>query len=290
MNSPLRLHLVNHNLRYIDWPHGYGDPSAYWRSVGQRHASGPMVLTEDLAAAVLGSPAMFARKLDLEMPEGVDFMQRWDKWMSYKLQTGTDHDAVQVGSAESRPQPSPRPAPLHPEPLRVCVPRVASTAGHRIRPTRGRRHAACNSASAHGRGPQRSRGGGDCRSLRCASCPLRARRRDAPPVYCSPAAAAAALARLSCRGAGQRWKARRRKWRSTQPPWPPRRSRRRTMCPAAGAYARLYSPTGAPGRWCDDAGRDFGVQYASSSFTALRAPCRPTQSTHIGIPTRVSSV
>ena len=94
----------------------------------------------------------------------------------------------------------------------------------------------------------------------------------------------------SCRGAGQRWKARRRKWRSTQPPWPPRRSRRRTMCPAAGAYARLYSPTGAPGRWCDDAGRDFGVQYASSSFTALRAPCRPTQSTHIGIPTRVSSV
>ena len=96
MNSPLRLHLVNHNLRYIDWPHGYGDPSAYWRSVGQRHASGPMVLTEDLAGPVLGSPAMFARKLDLEMPEGVDFMQRWDKWMSHKLQTGTDRDAVQV--------------------------------------------------------------------------------------------------------------------------------------------------------------------------------------------------
>ena len=204
MNSPLRLHLVNHNLRYIDWPHGYGDPSAYWRSVGQRHASGPMVLTEDLAAAVLGSPAMFARKLDLEMPEGVDFMQRWDKWMSYKLQTGTDHDAVQVGSAESRPQPSPRPAPLHPEPLRVCVPRVASTAGHRIRPTRGRRHAACNSASAHGRGPQRSRGGGDCRSLRCASCPLRARRRDAPPVCRSPAAAAAAAALAWLRAVARR--------------------------------------------------------------------------------------
>ena len=33
MNSPLRSSLVNHNLRYIDWPHGYGDPSAYWRAV-----------------------------------------------------------------------------------------------------------------------------------------------------------------------------------------------------------------------------------------------------------------
>ena len=31
MNAPaaVRGSLVNHNLRYIDWPHGYGDPSAY---------------------------------------------------------------------------------------------------------------------------------------------------------------------------------------------------------------------------------------------------------------------
>ena len=281
MNSPLRLHLVNHNLRYIDWPHGYGDPSAYWRSVGQRHASGPMVLTEDLAAAVLGSPAMFARKLDLEMPEGVDFMQRWDKWMSYKLQTGTDHDAVQVGFAESRPQPSPRPAPLHPEPLRVCVPRVASTAGHRIRPTRGRRHAACNSASAHGRGPQRSRGGGDCRSLRCASCPLRARRRDAPPVYCSPAAAAAALARLR---AVARGKDGRRAVGSG--------AARSRLGRRGGRGGERCAPRRAPTHDCIlrrelqgggvmTRAAIFGVQYASSSFTALRAPCRPTQSTHI---------
>ena len=39
---------VNHNLRYIDWPHGYGDPSAYWRAVGLAHASGPMVLSLEL--------------------------------------------------------------------------------------------------------------------------------------------------------------------------------------------------------------------------------------------------
>ena len=33
MASPHRSRLVNHNLRYIDWPHGYGDPNAYYHTV-----------------------------------------------------------------------------------------------------------------------------------------------------------------------------------------------------------------------------------------------------------------
>ena len=40
MNSPFRASVVNHNLRYIDWPHGYGDASVYWHSIGERHISG----------------------------------------------------------------------------------------------------------------------------------------------------------------------------------------------------------------------------------------------------------
>ena len=64
MNSPLRDSLVNHNLRYIDWPHGYGDPSAYWRAVGLAHASGPMVLSLELLPRVFRSGAAFARKVD----------------------------------------------------------------------------------------------------------------------------------------------------------------------------------------------------------------------------------
>ena len=55
MASPLRGSLVNHNLRYIDWPHGYGDPNAYWRSLGAQHAAGPMILTPELFASVTGS-------------------------------------------------------------------------------------------------------------------------------------------------------------------------------------------------------------------------------------------
>ena len=55
---------VNHNLRYIDWPHGYGDPSAYWRAVGLAHASGPMVLSLELLPRVFRSGAAFARKVD----------------------------------------------------------------------------------------------------------------------------------------------------------------------------------------------------------------------------------
>jgi len=86
MNSPLRQSLVNHNLRYIDWPHGYGDPSAYWRAVGLKHASGPMVLSLELLPKVFSSAAAFARKVDLELPEGVGFVEAWDAWMATKME------------------------------------------------------------------------------------------------------------------------------------------------------------------------------------------------------------
>ena len=85
MNSPHRGTVVNHNLRYIDWPHGYGDPNAYWQTVGSRHAAGPMILTPEVFGVVTTSPAIFARKVDLEDPRGMSFMRRWDDWMGGKL-------------------------------------------------------------------------------------------------------------------------------------------------------------------------------------------------------------
>ena len=94
MNSPLmRLSLVNHNLRYIDWPHGYGDPSAYWRAVGLKHASGPMVLSLELLPKVFSSAAAFARKVDLELPEGIGFVEAWDAWMATKMEQPSEPEA-----------------------------------------------------------------------------------------------------------------------------------------------------------------------------------------------------
>ena len=50
-----------------------------------KHTAGPMSLTRGLARAVGGSPALFARKVDLESEEGILFVERWDQWMSAKL-------------------------------------------------------------------------------------------------------------------------------------------------------------------------------------------------------------
>jgi hypothetical protein len=58
-----RASTINHNLRHIDWPHGYGDPNAYYHKVGQRHWSGPMVLRSEHFEALAASPALFARKV-----------------------------------------------------------------------------------------------------------------------------------------------------------------------------------------------------------------------------------
>lgn len=85
LHSPYRSLLINHNLRYIDWPHGYGDPMRYWMSMGRQHVAGPMVLTEELLGAAVTSPGLFARKVDLELEGGRSFMRRWDAWMAAKL-------------------------------------------------------------------------------------------------------------------------------------------------------------------------------------------------------------
>ena len=85
MASPHRASVVNHNLRYIDWPHGYGDPNAYWQSVGPKHISGPMVLTPSLFGAAASSAALFARKVDADHVDGAAFVHRWDAWMAAKL-------------------------------------------------------------------------------------------------------------------------------------------------------------------------------------------------------------
>ena len=100
MNSPLRETLINHNLRYIDWPHGYGDPNAYWHSVGAKHIAGPMVLTAELFDRVVASGAVFGRKVDLETEAGVGFFRRWDEWMTAKLEREGESGASR-GAAEA---------------------------------------------------------------------------------------------------------------------------------------------------------------------------------------------
>ena len=81
MNAPLhRQHLLNHNLRWIDWPHAHGDPNVYWNALGARaYIGGPRVLNTTDLPAVLASPYMFARKVD----PGVDVqvLQIWDAWI-----------------------------------------------------------------------------------------------------------------------------------------------------------------------------------------------------------------
>ena len=84
-SAAMRSTLINHNLRYIDWPHGYGDPVKYYQSVDSRHWSGPMVLTGERFDKVISSPALFARKADIDDQGGVSFMRKWDQWISAKL-------------------------------------------------------------------------------------------------------------------------------------------------------------------------------------------------------------
>ena len=42
MHSPRhRLTLLNHNLRWIDWPHSHGDPNEYWNRLGAKKCVSP---------------------------------------------------------------------------------------------------------------------------------------------------------------------------------------------------------------------------------------------------------
>jgi hypothetical protein len=53
-----------------------------------------MLLSSHHAARVFGSPAVFARKVDLERRDGVEFMAQWDQWMSYKMKREADAEAA----------------------------------------------------------------------------------------------------------------------------------------------------------------------------------------------------
>mgnify|MGYP006161391625 CR=1 FL=1 len=43
MSSPHNGSLVNHNMRYIYWPHYDGDPAVYWARMGYSFIGGPQV-------------------------------------------------------------------------------------------------------------------------------------------------------------------------------------------------------------------------------------------------------
>ena len=59
--------LLNHNLRWIDWPHSHGDPNEYWGRLGSRkYVGGPKVLNASEMRDVLASPYMFARKVRIQ--------------------------------------------------------------------------------------------------------------------------------------------------------------------------------------------------------------------------------
>ena len=86
MHSPFKQNLLNHNLRWIDWPHQHGDAQEYWDRIGKggrAFVGGPQVLNSSELAPVLASPYMFARKVDLDIDPHV--LVLWDAWMGKKL-------------------------------------------------------------------------------------------------------------------------------------------------------------------------------------------------------------
>ena len=55
MSSPFRPSLVNHNMRYIYWPHYDGDPTSYWIKMGHEFIGGPQASA--VASASASAPA-----------------------------------------------------------------------------------------------------------------------------------------------------------------------------------------------------------------------------------------
>uniref|UniRef100_A0A7S3EQP7 protein xylosyltransferase n=1 Tax=Haptolina ericina TaxID=156174 RepID=A0A7S3EQP7_9EUKA len=102
MHSPFMSTLVNHNMRWIDWPHQHGDATEYWRRLGiQKYVGGPRVLNSSEMKPVLMSPYMFARKVDLEVDPGV--LRIWDTWMARKL-AGSQVVQAPIGNLPADPQ------------------------------------------------------------------------------------------------------------------------------------------------------------------------------------------
>ena len=104
MHSPEhRASLVNHNLRWIDWPHSHGDPTEYWNALGARKfIGGPRVLNSSELSPVFASPYMFARKVDHEVDPHV--LRLWDAWFARK-RAGEDFSSRQAPIGHSPGDP-----------------------------------------------------------------------------------------------------------------------------------------------------------------------------------------
>lgn len=95
MHSPFNKTLVNHNLRYIYWPHFDGDPTHYWARMGYSFIGGPQVINASALPGVLRSPYMFARKVDPTVD--TQAVSLWDEWMARKLKGGRPDEQAVIG-------------------------------------------------------------------------------------------------------------------------------------------------------------------------------------------------
>ena len=95
MHSPYNGSLVNHNMRYIYWPHYDGDPQEYWARMGVDYVGGPQVINSSALPGVLRSPYMFARKVDPTVD--ADTVRLWDEWMAKKLRGAAPGDQDVLG-------------------------------------------------------------------------------------------------------------------------------------------------------------------------------------------------
>ena len=97
MHSPHAESLVNHNMRYIYWPHFDGDPTSYWAKMGHSFIGGPQVINASGAPGVFRSPYMFARKVDPTVDARA--VSLWDEWMARKLRGERPDDQEVLGGA-----------------------------------------------------------------------------------------------------------------------------------------------------------------------------------------------
>ena len=134
MHSPHRPSLVNHNMRYIYWPHYDGDPASYWVRMGHSFIGGPQVVNSSAAPAVLRSPYMFARKVDPSVDAGT--VRLWDEWMRRKLAGWRPPDQETLGGAHRNKSAALERAPPRRTAATVAAgtpPRAARPAERRVR-------------------------------------------------------------------------------------------------------------------------------------------------------------
>ena len=89
MHSRYRHSIINHNFRYLDWPHAkFDDPNDYWAQLGWHTLGGPMLLNVSAVGTVMRGPAFAARKFDPE--HDARLTAEYDAWMARKLRGETD--------------------------------------------------------------------------------------------------------------------------------------------------------------------------------------------------------